>query len=340
MAPSLGSFVWVDGATLAMKLLLLTVLVSSILPSAASVSFCYFGSQDNVKALQNQSCATGELHHVSTDVIDYQDTEKPVLNMSVVTVPPRSQVSMCMVFRYIVKRTLSLYVTSRSVAANFSCDFQSWCKGRDPGFIYRNVTVNGRTGDVYCCNTNNCNTAAVIPQLPPQQQCYKNRIHWGQDYDTGTVVSCNVLPDAWCIRSRLYDVTPVATEYDCDADRQCQKFNMTTGSSSYVCRNVTRERGKEELCCCSHPVCFKPPSTSSASIFSTPVAQGQRAGRGNRLSAVTIGCIVAFTMLALIGGAVMVALMYQRRSLPDTSNLTLTYSRIEDDDVSDSIHML
>ena len=103
---------------------------------------------------------------------------------------------------------------------------------------------------------------------------------------------------------------------------------------------MSQERGKEELCCCSGRSCFIPPSRSTASAFGTPVDEGLRAKQGGGLSAVTVGCIVAFTLLALVGGAVMIGLMYQRRSQPDSSNLTLTYSRIEDYDVSDSTQML
>ncbi|XP_025094350.1 uncharacterized protein LOC112564031 [Pomacea canaliculata] len=249
---------------------------------------------------------------------------------------------MCMVFRYILQEELSPEMSSRSVFANFSCDFQNWCKGRQSGLIYYNVSVvventESVKGDLYCCDGNNCNMASVIRQLPPQQLCYRAKHYFGEDSYTGTVVSCSD-PDAWCIRSRLFNTTPITTTYDCDNHQLCQHFNMTSGSS-YVCRNVTQKSEKEEVCCCSSNVCFKPFDTVSSSIFGSPLTE-QLDDRSAGIGIVTVGCIVAFTLLALVGGGVMVALMYQRRSQPSISALTLTYSRIEEDDVSDSVQML
>lgn len=54
---------------------------------------------------------------------------------------PEDSPHMCMVFRYILQEELSPEMSSRSVFANFSCDFQNWCKGRQSGLIYYNVSV-------------------------------------------------------------------------------------------------------------------------------------------------------------------------------------------------------
>lgn len=97
---------------------------------------------------------------------------------------------------------------------------------------------------------------------------------------------------------------------------------------------VTLKQGITELCCCSRGNCFNPSYTfpsDAFNIFSNEEVNG--------VNGTTIGLIIAFSLLATIGAGVMIGLMYQRRDQP-SSSLTLTYSRIEDDDVSDNSQML
>ncbi|KAK7110274.1 hypothetical protein V1264_014176 [Littorina saxatilis] len=322
-----------------MKIALFLLAVLNV-PSAAVVTYCYYKSPDHMNMMQNQSCITTKVHLndnlISTDYNNSHTTIPVILDEKE---SEESHVQMCVVFRYIVKQNLSSAVSSRSSSLTFQCDFNHWCYKKKPGF-HRNVTVAGHSGDLYCCDTDNCNTESVMPELPPPQICYKNTHHWGHHLQvgTGTLTLCKD-PDAWCIRSRLLNATRPLTVYSCDNLHQCQYFNMTSGSS-VVCRNVTKADGKEELCCCSGQSCFSPPTRSAASMFGSPIAEEQRGDANRGLSTVTIGCIVAFSLLALVGGLVMIGFMYQRQSLPDSSNLTLTYSRIEEDDLSDSIQML
>lgn len=292
-----------------------------------------------------QSCLTGERHlddqFISTD---YLTSPKPSISAdNDSTDGPRSYISKCFVVRYITMQNLSSSVSSRSSNVSFGCDFHNWCSERSAGF-HPNVALDVHRGDLFCCDSNNCNSPlSVIPKLPPPQICYKNTHHWGPNMHigAGTSTLCKE-PDSWCIRSRLLDTAQPATVYDCDNQHQCQFFNMTSGSS-LVCRNVSTERGKEELCCCSGQSCFGPlPSRSEASAFGAYLPSDGRTSSddGAGLSTVTVGCIVAFTLLGLVGVAVMVGLMYQRQNHPETSSLTLTYSRIEEDDRSDIIQML
>ncbi|XP_076466481.1 uncharacterized protein LOC143297843 [Babylonia areolata] len=326
-----------------MKLCIIIITVFNV-PAAAVVSYCFYKNQDNANMMRNQSCVSGRLH-LNENLIstDYNSSEKAAAIEPGRTDTGRSQVEMCVVFRYIVQQNLSSVVSSRSSRTDFTCDFRNWCQGKTTGF-YPNETVEGHRGDLYCCDNNNCNLASKVPQLPPPQICYKNLHHWGHHFFTtgngpyGTFTMCKD-PDSWCIRSRPLNSSRWMTMYDCDNEHLCQYFNMTSGSS-LVCRNVTQTYGKEELCCCSGHNCFPGPTRSTASIFGNPLAEEQRIRGDNGMSAATIGCIVAFSMLGLVGGAVMIGLMYQRQNLPHASNLTLTYSRIEDDDISDSIQML
>ncbi|KAL8613105.1 hypothetical protein ACOMHN_035046 [Nucella lapillus] len=322
-----------------MKLCIIVIAVINV-PAAAVVTYCFYKNHDNMNMMRNQSCITGQLHlnenFISTD---YNGTNTAALGPGEAEAR-RSQVAMCVVFRYIVQQNLSSVVSSRSSQTAFSCDFRNWCSGKTAGF-YPNETVEGHRGDLYCCDSNNCNQASKVPQLPPPQICYKNSHHWDHlllPQGIGTYAMCKD-PDSWCIRSRPLNSSRSMTVYDCDSQHLCQSFNMTSGSS-FVCRNVTQPHGKEELCCCSIRRCFREQSHSTASIFGNPLAEAQRVRGQGGMSAATVGCIVAFSMLGLVGGAVMIGLMYQRQSLPQASNLTLTYSRIEDDDMSDSVQML
>lgn len=53
---------------------------SRCVPTGANVNFCYNGNND--KALKNQSCLTGALHIVTSDIADSRDRLSTTLSFS------------------------------------------------------------------------------------------------------------------------------------------------------------------------------------------------------------------------------------------------------------------
>ncbi|XP_052215581.1 uncharacterized protein LOC127834052 [Dreissena polymorpha] len=230
------------------KLELTVLVIVSILASAVSVKFCWYGEDNKM----NMTCSTGDLHPANmmsraaeNDASDSTENEPGHLE------PERDY--QCMVFLY-----NETYKWKDGVDivphVNFTCDLHRYCHGLqgEGGVKFR---VDGHEGLLYCCNsTDNCNTPAVLTR----QKCY-----------TGSGGSHHEYEVTDCASTELYCSTVTSNNIvhtGCDVKNVCTHLNKDGALS--LCH--FSEDTEEETCCCQGPLCNNPgPSLGPAMVKRT-----------------------------------------------------------------------
>ncbi|XP_041368376.1 uncharacterized protein LOC121382820 [Gigantopelta aegis] len=302
--------------------------------SSSTVSYCYFGNIENQNFFLNESCATGEKHLSS---VQSSRSEVPQ-NVSHVTSVSRA--THCIIFKYFVKKDLkapnSVMTIDTSVFANFSCDYQGLCRGRGTERL-NNITYNGFRGDVFCCNTDNCNTRhSSIQDLPPYQQlCYTGSNI--STVPTGSLSYCK-RPDSMCARSSVVtkDGKHVSS-YFCDSV-YCKENNMTD-SWNQTCKMVTVGNRTMSLCCCWTNKCLKPPWPMRDPGKGETMPSTSSVNPGENW--VVTGIIIGLSVLIGVGiGVLLTITVYRKRKTSEQP--AMTYHRIAADDPvhGENVHMI
>ncbi|XP_005103693.2 uncharacterized protein LOC101855810 [Aplysia californica] len=325
-------------------LFILHTFTTSILISLTCANFCYYGKDVNsIKALQNQSCLTGEVHLLKTlYVTDYSEksqTEDPVDKQSANLKQAANNGSKnCFVFRHISTNVLQDNVKQESVHTQYGCDFKNVCRDVLHDDIIVNVTMNGSLGQLFCCSSDNCNNISKIPHLPAENRvCYE-----GYSNNTGSQVakmkSCS-RPDALCAKKTMFtDGKEVMQHYFCDQDKLCEE-QLASGAFRSCHGRVLESNMTEELCCCDGNICFKPPWVSASeelgdgSLNNTysdwymnhPIHKPS----GRRQSGLVIsGIIAALVMIISFGIGAVVVVVCKRRQPSRDPNVIMQYERL------------
>ncbi|XP_071090054.1 uncharacterized protein [Haliotis cracherodii] len=291
--------------------------------TSASVSYCWYGDIESHASLMNETCASGKvsLANIVSRENGAATTLQPPQNLTHSTAGAAvsiSKVAHCMIFRYmkhteIVARQKTYEI---SMYANYSCDHPGLCKGMKSGWLF-NVTYKGLHGDVYCCNTSQCNIH--IQGIPPQQQiCYS-----GSNITLRPTASLEVCKVPVCGRATWKQDGKRVTQYFCDNFSYCQQNGITVANNSN-CKQVpmgTTNR-TEEMCCCSRNKCYIP---------SWPVKQQSKQRSSNNSSNkqwIIAGTVITLTFCFGVGAGILLALMQHRKNARGDNHVALMYRRI------------
>ncbi|XP_067657533.1 uncharacterized protein [Haliotis asinina] len=270
----------------------------------------------------NETCASGKVslaNIVSREMA--ATTLSPPQNMTHSTAGSAvsiSKVTHCMVFRYMKHMEFGIREKTYEIStyANYSCDHPGLCKGVRKGWLY-NVTYKGLHGDVYCCNTNQCNIH--VQGIPPQQQiCYT-----GNNITLRPTANLEICKVPVCGQASWVEKGKKVTQYFCDNFFSCKKHGIAVGNYSN-CKQVTMGTSNktEELCCCSRNTCYVPPWVGKQR------SKQHTSNSSSNRQWIIAGTVISLTFFVGVGAAILLALMQYRKNTRGDNHISLMYRRI------------
>ena len=259
----------------------------------------------------------------------------------------------CFAFRYVSQKDLPNEMKKESVQTRYGCDLDSYCEGLSVNEIVSNVSIKGHTGQIFCCEGNNCNSLESIPHLAVENSlCYEG-VHNKSGTFGVSVKSCGHL-DAKCVKKTRYSGGEVLEEeYHCDHDRSCERSLLSSGAikSCNLSLPLLDEHAVEELGCCEGDLCLKPenfnptllanlssPYRSLYPYHSDPIIKPFGIKSPNRM--VLSGVVAALVMLVAFGigiGVVMLMKRSQNRGLGSDGDVVMQYERLTNNEADATI---
>ncbi|BFY98840.1 hypothetical protein BsWGS_01880 [Bradybaena similaris] len=327
------------------------LIITCLIITAPAAKYCYHGFDvSSSDSLRNQTCLTGLVSLSKTLLETDQDTSPAYSTLKVHEFDDGNfnrdhdieRNYHCFIFRYVAVQMIHNDFQHESVHMEFGCDYNNLCHNKEMGKVLHRESVNGSHGQLFCCDTENCNKVSELPHLPAENRiCYH-----GTDNKTEAItaqkVSC-VHPDIMCAKTTTYFQDGKVESYFCDNDKLCQD-KMLPGSFRSCYKSLV-DNTTQELCCCDTSLCFAPPNAegksinvNTSSIVDTKIVDNLAAERNDKWA--LTGLVIALVFVTGIGGGVFitVACRKNKRPRPDP-NVIMQYERLSasDVDVDDAV---
>lgn len=275
--------------------------------------YCWNGT-DDYAARRNMSCLTGQTslgNVLSTKGYPTPETVNPSTDKS----QPAWQGYFCMMFEYYIS-TESVHEDTETIKTKevfFSCDTENLCKDASMFEGYE-ASYKGHQGNIYCCNSNNCNTQELLQGPEHEHTCVdaiRDQVSW-----KGATSRCPK-ENTPCLRERLARTSDSGVEefieerLSCDNLNNCAVYNLTR-ALGHSCKIMSdRDTNLEtEICCCKGDNCFIPDWFSFDHHQSGNPGQAQqpRGTNWQRTLLICLGVALAFL-------AVFVSVCFLRRTM-------------------------
>ncbi|KAK6185097.1 hypothetical protein SNE40_007410 [Patella caerulea] len=321
------------------KIVILFLTTSFQINSCKRVQFCYQGDIDTARQPYNEDCLT-EKRHLS-EGISLRNDNRSIMGSKTTEGPKQEDTKQfCLIFQYFINVILGkethVLMTNTMPKANFSCDHTGICKS--DGY-FSNKSMNGIEGNLYCCSdSDNCNRLSLMPGVPPNQQlCYQTSGNTGKI--TNTKLPCTN-PEDWCASSTITSGTNVTRSYYCERNR-CITNGITHFSQSFsICKNITNGKIREELCCCLHNGCNKPPQQMTTEIEPPEpnTVDNSEQNHSHDPKFILVGIMTGSVLLiAILIGVCLIVISYRRKIKAMRENAVyMSYQQINADEVSNS----